>query len=131
MLPTWFAALLLRCSPLAAAAVALANKVCYHLLSPLPAVAVAAAAAVVFVGVANLARYNFLGLTFVLIHFGLFFLCACLATLFLSRRHLSLSLSAECGQRKGSDSHSGRGGSQLLLSCTKFVSFLLMRRSRC
>lgn len=52
-----------------------ANKVCYHLLSPLPAVAVAV------VGVANLARYNFLGLTFVLIHLGYFFF-ACLATLF-------------------------------------------------
>lgn len=131
MLPTWFAALLLRCSPLAATLLLLRwlTKfviICCLLCQRSP---FAAAVVVVFVGVANLARYNFLGLTFVLIHFGLFFLCACLATLFLSRRHLSLSLSAECGQRKGSDS--GSGSSQLLLSCTKFVSFLLMRRSRC
>lgn len=61
-------------------------------------------AAAVVVGVANLARYNFLGLTFVLINFGLFFLCACLATLFfVAASSFALTLSrvwAEEGQRQ-------------------------------
>lgn len=127
------AAHLVCCSAAAAAAALLssrccccvANKVCYHLLSPLPAVAVAV------VGVANLARYNFLGLTFVLIHLGYFFWLVW-QHFFFAAPSFALTLSRVWAEEKGSDSGCGRGGSQLLLSCvrrqrTKFVSFLLMR----